>query len=111
MGDAIDVQVASVSLDDRRINLTLGEEIGQDRYSRRRAQKAVNEATSVRDQLRAGAIPDKGKGKGKPKPEGKSSGKPTKKSKAGKKSASKTKSKASAAKKRPGKNARKRAKS
>ncbi|MGB0859903.1 MAG: ribonuclease R [Pseudoalteromonas spongiae] len=113
MGDAIDVQVASVSLDDRRINLTLGEEVGQDRYSRRRAQKAVNEASSVRDQLRAGAIPEKGKGKGKgkPKPAGKSSGKPTKKSKAGKKSASKTKSKASAAKKRPGKNARKRAKS
>jgi ribonuclease R len=113
MGDAIDVQVASVSLDDRRINLTLGEETGQDRYSRRRAQKAVNEATSVRDQLRAGAIPEKGKGKGKgkPKPAGKSSGKPTKKSKVGKKSASKTKSKASAAKKRPGKNARKRAKS
>jgi ribonuclease R len=104
-----------VSLDDRRINLTLGEETGQDRYSRRRAQKSVNEASSVRDQLRAGAIPDKGKGKGRAKPDGKSSGKPsgkpTKKSKASKKSASKTKSKASAAKKRPGKNARKRAKS
>lgn len=110
LGDKVTVQVASVSLDDRRINLTLKGDVAQDRYARRRAPKK-NAPASVRSQLKAGKIP------------GKKSASESKKPKAGKKPAAKGKSKVKAddttAKKktkkktvkkpkRAGKNARKR---
>lgn len=114
LGDKVTVQVASVSLDDRRINLTLKGDVAQDRYARRRAPKK-NAPASVRSQLKAGKIP------------GKKSASDDKKPKAGKKSAAKgksarkskvkaddttakkkTKKKAVKKPKRPGKNARKR---
>ncbi len=97
MGDKIDVVVTSVSLDDRRINLALASSQGEDRYARRRKKAA---APSVREQLKAGDIPGKGKKKA-----------PSKKRTSTKVDSSKpAKKKKSSAKKRPGKNARKRAK-
>ncbi|GAA71182.1 ribonuclease R [Pseudoalteromonas sp. BSi20439] len=78
LGDKVTVQVASVSLDDRRINLTLKGDVAQDRYARRRAPKK-NAPASVRSQLKAGKIP------------GKKSASDSKKPKGGKKPASKTK--------------------
>ena len=113
LGDKVTVQVASVSLDDRRINLTLKGDVAQDRYARRRAPKK-NAPASVRSQLKAGKIP------------GKKPASDSKKAKGGKKPASKTKAvgksnvkaddttakkktkkKAVKKPKRPGKNARK----
>jgi ribonuclease R len=112
MGDIIEVQVSSVSLDDRRINLGLANNTGQDRYARRRAKKASDNTGSVREQLKAGHIPDKGaKAKKKPKPND-DAGQVDKKRKSTKKSATKSKTNTTGSKKkRPGKNSRKRAKS
>ena len=105
MGDKIRVQVASVSLEERRINLVLATE-GEDRYSRRRAKP------SVREQLKKGDIPSKGKkpskGKGK-----KADSEVKGKGKGGKKSAKsdkKAKPKSAKKKQRPGKSARAKAK-
>jgi ribonuclease R len=114
LGDKLTVQVASVSLDDRRINLVLAGEGVPDRYARRARGKApvgkaargesngsgANEAKSIREQLRVGDVPGK-KGK-KPGKKGKSTKLDAKSSKASKKAGKKTKAK------RPGKNARKR---
>ena len=58
LGDKVTVQVSSVSLDERRINLVLAGEAQQDRYARRRAQSAPAKP-SVRAQLKAGKIPGK----------------------------------------------------
>jgi ribonuclease R len=109
LGDKLTVQVASVSLDDRRINLVLAGEGVPDRYARRartkspnghRSSSGSNEAKSIREQLRVGDVPGK-KGK-KPAKKGKVSKLDDKPKKAGKKAAKKPKAK------RPGKNARKR---
>ena len=111
LGDKVTVQVASVSLDDRRINLVLKGDVAQDRYSRRRAPKGKGPA-SVRSQLKAGKVPgkksdDKPKGKKKPAGKGKAAGKSAVKTSDG--TAKKKPKKKSAKKpKRPGKNARKR---
>jgi ribonuclease R len=66
LGDKLQVQVSSVSLDDRRINLVLAGELVQDRYARRRAKPSTSRSTdkpsrkpSVREQLKAGKIPGK----------------------------------------------------
>ncbi|MAY58212.1 MULTISPECIES: ribonuclease R [Pseudoalteromonas] len=114
LGDKVTVQVASVSLDDRRINLTLIGDVAQDRYARRRAPKK-NAPTSVRSQLKAGKIPGKKSASDDKKP--KASKKPAAKGKSASKSKvkaddttakKKTKKKAVKKPKRPGKNARKR---
>ncbi|WP_377113457.1 ribonuclease R [Pseudoalteromonas sp. M58] len=114
LGDKVTVQVASVSLDDRRINLTLKGDVAQDRYARRRAPKK-NAPTSVRSQLKAGKIPGKKSASDDKKP--KASKKPAAKGKSASKSKvkaddttakKKTKKKAVKKPKRPGKNARKR---
>jgi len=114
LGDKVTVQVASVSLDDRRINLTLKGYVAQDRYARRRAPKK-NAPTSVRSQLKAGKIPGKKSASDDKKP--KASKKPAAKGKSASKSKvkaddttakKKTKKKAVKKPKRPGKNARKR---
>lgn len=126
LGDKVQVQVASVSLDERRINLSLANQ-KQDRYARRRSQKP-----SVREQLKSGDIPDKqpnkqsdkhpAKNKAKPKTNGKKatttdkkSGKKPAAKKSATKTTTKTKSKAGSKKtakttkaKRAGKNARNR---
>ncbi|MFY8273662.1 ribonuclease R [Pseudoalteromonas sp. SSDWG2] len=116
MGDKIRVQVASVSLEERRINLVLASD-SEDRYSRRRA------APSVREQLKAGNIPGRDKkprsgaktasGSADDKPRGKSGkGKFKKSADKNKKGAVAKKAKAKSTKKksRAGKNARKKAK-
>ncbi len=115
MGDKIRVQVASVSLEDRRINLSLASD-SEDRYSRRRVQP------SVREQLKSGDIPGKAKkpksgsrgpAKSGDKPHGKSGkGKFKKSADKDKKGAVAKKAKAKKAKKksRAGKNARNKAK-
>jgi ribonuclease R len=128
LGDKVTVQVASVSLDERRINLTLSGDVAQDRYARRRGSakgagrgKSSHAPASVRSQLKAGKIPGKNtsgdeKPKAGKKPASKSKGKPAGKSgakPAGKKAAETTakkkpKKKAVKKPKRPGKNARKR---
>jgi ribonuclease R len=126
LGDKVTVEVASVSLDDRRINLTLKGDVAQDRYSRRRAPKkgsgkSEHAPASVRSQLKAGKVPGKkshsdDKPKGKKKPANKDKGKPANKSAtkpADKKAADsavkkKPKKKAVKKPKRAGKNARKR---
>ncbi|RZQ53050.1 ribonuclease R [Pseudoalteromonas phenolica] len=66
LGDKLQVQVSSVSLDERRINLVLAGELVQDRYARRRAKPSTSRSTdkpsrkpSVREQLKAGKIPGK----------------------------------------------------
>ena len=122
LGDKVTVQVSSVSLDERRINLVLAGEAQQDRYARRRGRSAPAKP-SVRAQLKAGKIPGKkpqsgsfeaksgdkdnekrGKSshsKGRKKPNGKQADAV----KAGNK---KSKKKATKKAKRPGKNARKR---
>ncbi|MBT2152020.1 ribonuclease R [Pseudoalteromonas sp. SCSIO 43095] len=114
LGDKVTVQVASVSLDDRRINLTLKGDVAQDRYARRRAPKK-NAPASVRSQLKAGKIPGKKSASDNKKP--KTSKKPAAKGKSASKSKvkaddttakKKTKKKAVKKPKRPGKNARKR---
>lgn len=108
LGDKITVQVASVSLDDRRINLTLKGGVAQDRYARRRAPKD-NAPASVRSQLKAGKIPGKKSASESNKP--KASTKPASKAKAKADTATtkkKTKKKTVKKPKRPGKNARKR---
>lgn len=114
LGDKVTVQVASVSLDDRRINLTLKGDVAQDRYARRRAPKK-NAPASVRSQLKAGKIPGKKSASDSKKPKG--GKKPASKTKAAGKSKvtaddtaakKKTKKKAVKKPKRPGKNARKR---
>jgi len=114
LGDKVTVQVASVSLDDRRINLTLKGDVAQDRYARRRAPKK-NAPASVRSQLKAGKIPGKKSASDNKKP--KTSKKPAAKGKSANKSKvkaddttakKKTKKKAVKKPKRPGKNARKR---
>ena len=114
LGDKVTVQVASVSLDDRRINLTLKGDVAQDRYARRRAPKK-NAPASVRSQLKAGKIPGKKSASDDKKP--KPSKKPAAKGKSASKSKvkaddttakKKTKKKAVKKPKRPGKNARKR---
>ena len=114
LGDKVTVQVASVSLDDRRINLTLKGDVAQDRYARRRAPKK-NAPASVRSQLKAGKIPGKKSASDDKKP--KASKKPAAKGKSASKSKvkaddttakKKTKKKAVKKPKRPGKNARKR---
>ncbi|MCG7543253.1 ribonuclease R [Pseudoalteromonas sp. MM17-2] len=102
MGDKISVQVASVSLEERRINLALAQQ-EPDRYARRKAKKP-----SVRDKLKAGDIPGKGK---KPTPGGKKSGGKKKASKDKKATAGKNvKASKSKKKSRAGKNARKKTK-
>ncbi|RZF87889.1 ribonuclease R [Pseudoalteromonas sp. CO325X] len=102
MGDKISVQVASVSLEERRINLALAQQ-EPDRYARRKAKKP-----SVRDKLKAGDIPGKGK---KPTPSGKKSGGKKKASKDKKATAGKNvKASKSKKKSRAGKNARKKTK-
>ena len=114
LGDKVTVQVASVSLDDRRINLTLKGDVAQDRYARRRAPKK-NAPASVRSQLKAGKIPGKKSASDDKKP--KAGKKPAAKGKSASKSkvkaddtTAKKKKKKKAVKKpkRPGKNARKR---
>ncbi|MDN3413128.1 MULTISPECIES: ribonuclease R [unclassified Pseudoalteromonas] len=114
LGDKVTVQVASVSLDDRRINLTLKGDVAQDRYARRRAPKK-NAPASVRSQLKAGKIPGKKSASDDKKP--KAGKKPAAKGKSASKSKvkaddttakKKTKKKAVKKPKRPGKNARKR---
>ncbi|QTH70149.1 ribonuclease R [Pseudoalteromonas xiamenensis] len=104
LGDKLTVQVASVSLDDRRINLVLAGEAIPDRYARRSRPKGdsnkSSSAKSVREQLRVGDVPGK-KGK-KPSKKGKVAKSTGKAGKDTKKSVKKTKAK------RPGKNARKR---
>ncbi|ODS13202.1 ribonuclease R [Pseudoalteromonas tetraodonis] len=114
LGDKVTVQVASVSLDDRRINLTLKGDVAQDRYARRRAPKK-NAPASVRSQLKAGKIPGKKSASDNKKP--KTSKKPAAKGKSASKpkvkaddttAKKKTKKKAVKKPKRPGKNARKR---
>ncbi len=111
LGDKVTVQVASVSLDDRRINLVLKGDVAQDRYSRRRAPKGKAPA-SVRSQLKAGKVPgkksdDKPKGKKKPAGKGKAGGKSAVKATDGT-TKKKPKKKSAKKPKRPGKNARKR---
>ncbi|TMP88791.1 ribonuclease R [Pseudoalteromonas ruthenica] len=102
MGDKISVQVASVSLEERRINLALAQQ-EPDRYARRKAKKP-----SVRDKLKAGDIPGKGN---KPTPSGKKSGGKKKASKDKKATAGKNvKASKSKKKSRAGKNARKKTK-
>ncbi|MGO2013205.1 MAG: ribonuclease R [Pseudoalteromonas sp.] len=60
LGDKVTVQVASVSLDERRINLTLSGDVAQDRYSRRRNNDKDGHApASVRSQLKSGKVPGK----------------------------------------------------
>lgn len=114
LGDKVTVQVASVSLDDRRINLTFKGDVAQDRYARRRAPKK-NAPASVRSQLKAGKIPGKKSASDDKKP--KAGKKPAAKGKSASKSKvkaddttakKKTKKKAVKKPKRPGKNARKR---
>ncbi|WP_213610790.1 ribonuclease R [Pseudoalteromonas sp.] len=113
LGDKVTVQVASVSLDDRRINLTLKGDVAQDRYARRRAPKK-NAPASVRSQLKAGKIPGKKSASDDKKP--KAGKKPAAKGKSASKSKvkaddttakKKTRKKAVKKPKRPGKNARK----
>ena len=120
LGDKVTVQVSSVSLDERRINLVLAGEAQQDRYARRRS---ASSKPSVRAQLKAGKIPGKkaqssrpeaksgdkeNEKRGKSSPSSKGRKKPNSKQadavKAGKK---KSKKKATKKAKRPGKNARK----
>ncbi|MCQ8878931.1 ribonuclease R [Pseudoalteromonas shioyasakiensis] len=127
LGDKVTVQVASVSLDERRINLTLSGDVAQDRYSRRRGSaKGGHAPASVRSQLKAGKIPGKKSDEKEPR-KGKSSTRTKSKAdsqtpnKGKKKPASskakattdgvtkkKAKKKAVKKPKRPGKNARKR---
>ena len=126
LGDKVTVQVASVSLDERRINLTIDGNAAQDRYARRRSDAKGHAPASVRSQLKRGKIPGKKnddpvavehkgrseQGKAKPK---KSSASRGKKKPAGKSAAATTttttakkpKKKAVKKPKRPGKNARK----
>ncbi|CCQ11127.1 3'-to-5' exoribonuclease RNase R [Pseudoalteromonas luteoviolacea B = ATCC 29581] len=111
LGDKLSVQVASVSLDDRRINLVLSGSKTPDRYVRRskntsedKPAKSTTEAKSIREQLRVGDVPGK-KGKKGPKKSKGSKAKEKSESKSSKKSTKKAKAK------RPGKNARKRNKS
>ena len=125
LGDKVTVQVASVSLDERRINLTLSGDVAQDRYARRRGDAKGHQPASVRSQLKRGKIPGKkadakepgelsGRSEqGKPKPK-KNSASRGKKKPAGKSAdagtsttAKKPKRKAVKKPKRPGKNARK----
>ena len=125
LGDKVTVQVASVSLDERRINLTLSGDVAQDRYARRRGDAKGHQPASVRSQLKRGKIPGKkadakesgelsGRSdQGKPKPK-KNSASRGKKKPAGKSAdagtsttAKKPKRKAVKKPKRPGKNARK----
>ncbi|OHU86225.1 MULTISPECIES: ribonuclease R [Pseudoalteromonas] len=124
LGDKLKVVVASVSLDERRINLAMAGEQLPDRYARRRSKSLKSEEkpafSSVRAQLKAGKIPGKGgsdqdkQDERKPKKGKKTT--PKGKLKKSKKAAAelpkgkaKTKAKKSKAK-RPGKNARKRTK-
>ncbi|MEZ7279481.1 ribonuclease R [Pseudoalteromonas sp. 68 DY56-GL68] len=122
LGDKLTVQVSSVSLDERRINLVLAGEAQQDRYARRRGRSAPAKP-SVRAQLKAGKIPGKksessrfeaksgdkeNEKRGKSSPS-KGRKKPSsKKADAVKASNKKSKKKATKKAKRPGKNARKR---
>ena len=126
LGDKVTVQVASVSLDERRINLTIDGNAAQDRYARRRSDAKGHTPASVRSQLKRGKIPGKKtdetasaehKGRSeqsKPKPK-KSSASRGRKKPAGKSAAATTttttakkpKKKAVKKPKRPGKNARK----
>ena len=122
LGDKVTVQVSSVSLDERRINLVLAGEAQQDRYARRRGRSAPAKP-SVRAQLKAGKIPGKksessrfeaksgdkdNEKRGKSSPS-KGRKKPSsKKADAVKASNKKSKKKATKKAKRPGKNARKR---
>ena len=125
LGDKVTVKVASVSLEDRRINLTLKGDKAQDRYTRRRGPKGTDKSehapASVRSQLKAGKVPGKKshgdeKPKGKKRPASKDKGKPVNKSAtkpADKKAVDATankkpKKKAVKKPKRVGKNARKR---
>ncbi|ATC93453.1 ribonuclease R [Pseudoalteromonas tunicata] len=134
LGDKISVTVISVSLDERRIHLGLQSEQANDRYARRRNNKAIEEKISVRQQLKSGRIPNEGKGvdakkrpvdEKKDKAGGPSSKGKKKPSSAGKKVAkvgaavsalghesdinkTKKKKKKAIKRKRPGKNARKR---
>ena len=125
LGDKVTVSVASVSLEDRRINLTLKGDKAQDRYTRRRGPKGTDKSehapASVRSQLKAGKVPGKKshgdeKPKGKKRPASKDKGKPANKSAtkpADKKAVDATankkpKKKAVKKPKRVGKNARKR---
>ncbi|HEA15697.1 MAG TPA: ribonuclease R [Pseudoalteromonas prydzensis] len=59
LGDKVTVQVASVSLDERRINLTIDGNAAQDRYARRRSDAKGHAPASVRSQLKRGKIPGK----------------------------------------------------
>ncbi|MBE0366378.1 ribonuclease R [Pseudoalteromonas aurantia] len=122
LGDKLTVTVASVSLDERRVNLVLAGETVPDRYARRRAKpqtKSKQHApSSVRSQLKAGKIPGKDQQDEQSKPSKKpSKGKKTtpkgklKKAKSSSAEVTKGKAKPKAKKakaKRPGKNARKR---
>ncbi|MBE0365131.1 ribonuclease R [Pseudoalteromonas ulvae UL12] len=129
LGDKISVTVISVSLDERRIHLGLQSEHANDRYSRRRNNKAIEDKISVRQQLQSGKIPGKDKHQDKPGHAGKAKGEKSsaKAGVSGKKSKSSTKSAVKAEvkslqdsakkkkakkkvvkRKRPGKNARKR---
>ncbi|WP_419148499.1 ribonuclease R [Pseudoalteromonas 'SMAR'] len=124
LGDKLNVVVASVSLDDRRINLALAEEGQPDRYARRRSNSKKS-GKSVREQLKTGKVTGAKKATGKQHEEEGSAKKKRKKTtpkgelKKGKKASNaKAKKKANAKKKpkagkakRPGKNARKRDKS
>ncbi|WP_440054236.1 ribonuclease R [Pseudoalteromonas sp. T1lg65] len=121
LGDELSVAVASVSLDERRINLALAGEVTPDRYARRRQAAKRGESGSVREQLRAGKIPSEkdreseGSSVRKPKKDGKPSAKTGRHGPAskGKKKtvAKKVKSGKKTKAKRPGKNARKQKKS
>ncbi|MCG7547360.1 ribonuclease R [Pseudoalteromonas sp. Of7M-16] len=129
LGDKLSVVVASVSLDERRINLVLADEAEPDRYARRR-KKSSSDAepaakSSVRAQLKAGKIPkgksdkqddspDKGSKQAKKRKKTTPKGVLKKSKKAGasgsKKAAKKSTGKKATKAKRPGKNARKRQK-
>jgi ribonuclease R len=122
LGDKLTVTVASVSLDERRVNLILAGEVVPDRYARRRAKSHVKSKqhvpSSVRSQLKAGKIPGKDKqGEQGTPPKKPNKGKKTtpkgklKKVKSSSAEVTKGKAKPKAKKakaKRPGKNARKR---
>ncbi len=130
LGDKITVSVVSVSLEQRRVNLTLADGTTSDRYSRRRTkpQGTSPRRTSVREQLKTGHIPknkgttgeaepwknkseeEKSKDNKKRHPADHKKKKSDEKSKSSKKSAKNKKSSAKIKKKRLGKNARKKVK-
>ena len=122
LGDKLNVVVASVSLDDRRINLALAEEGQPDRYARRRSN-SKKPGKSVREQLKAGSVPGAKKSAGRQHEEEGSAKKKRKKTtpkgelKKGKsatlrpRKGQRKKETQSGKAKRPGKNARKRDKS